>query len=91
MSAGEVFREWGSTPEERVHPLPCDDLLPDATAHYHRAVDVQAPPAVVFRTGPYIPRDECPERVGGPGDVRCFYPPTRRGRPPPDPRDILWR
>ena len=49
MGAGEVFREWGSTADERKLPLPCDEILPDANARYHRAVDVQAQPAVVFR------------------------------------------
>jgi hypothetical protein len=44
-----IFREWGSNSAERELPLPCDGLLPDANARYHRAVDVQAQPAVVFR------------------------------------------
>jgi hypothetical protein len=41
--------EWGSTPEERELDLPCDALLPDAQIVVHRAVDIDAPPAVVFR------------------------------------------
>ena len=40
---------WGSTPAERALHLPCDDLLPEAKLVVHRAVDVDAPPAVVFR------------------------------------------
>jgi hypothetical protein len=43
------FYQWGSTREERELPLPCDELLPDAALVLHRAVDVRAPPAVVFR------------------------------------------
>jgi hypothetical protein len=42
-------RQWGSTAAERELPLPCDDALPDARQVLHRAVDVHAPPAVVFR------------------------------------------
>ena len=49
MSAGERVRQWGSTPSERLLPLPCDDALADANEAYHRAVDVAADPAVVFR------------------------------------------
>ena len=30
-------------------PLPCDDLFPDAATVVHRAVDVAAPPELVFR------------------------------------------
>ncbi len=44
-----IFHEWGSTDAERDLPLPCDDVLPDANARYHRAVGVAAEPAVVFR------------------------------------------
>ena len=43
------MRQWGSTAAERAMPLPCDDALPDATDAYHRAVDVEADAAVVFR------------------------------------------
>jgi len=49
VSLAERFHHWGSTPEERTRALPCDDVLPDATEAYHRAVDVAAPPARVFR------------------------------------------
>jgi hypothetical protein len=41
--------EWGSTPEERELDLPCDSLLPDPDVVVHRAIDIDAPPAVVFR------------------------------------------
>jgi Polyketide cyclase / dehydrase and lipid transport len=44
-----VVREWGSTADERAGPLPCDRFLPEADDVVHRAVDVAAPPAVVFR------------------------------------------
>ena len=49
MSLGDTVREWGSTAEERALPLPCDDVMPDANAAYHRAVTVHAEPALVFR------------------------------------------
>ena len=45
----DVVRNWGTTPEERARSFPCDELLPDATDAYFRAVTVEATPAVVFR------------------------------------------
>jgi len=41
--------EWGSTAAERELELPCDSVLPDADAVVHRAIDIDAPPATVFR------------------------------------------
>jgi hypothetical protein len=40
---------WGSTAEERRRAFPCDRLLPDADHVLFRAVDVDAPPGIVFR------------------------------------------
>src|SRR5215475_666531 len=40
---------WGSTPEERRMPYPCDRHVSGPEAAYFRAVDVQAPAAIVFR------------------------------------------
>jgi hypothetical protein len=40
---------WGSTAAERSAPLPCDRHLPRAAGVLHRAIDIDAPPAVVFR------------------------------------------
>jgi hypothetical protein len=40
---------WGSTASERARPLPCDEFLPDAGSVLHRAIDIDAPPATVFR------------------------------------------
>lgn len=45
----EAVRGWGTTPEERAAPLPCDRILPEADDVADRAVDVAAPPAVVLR------------------------------------------
>jgi hypothetical protein len=45
----KYMADWGSTQAERELALPCDDLLPNAEQVLHRAVDVDAPPAVVFR------------------------------------------
>jgi hypothetical protein len=42
-------RGWGTTVEERAAVLPCDRLLPGADEVVDRAIDVAAPPAVVFR------------------------------------------
>jgi hypothetical protein len=44
-----VVRGWGTTPEERAAPLPCDGFLPEADDVADRAIDVAAPPAVLFR------------------------------------------
>ena len=48
MKCASVFETWGSTPHERQADYPCDDLVdrPDAL---FRAVDIDAPAAVVFR------------------------------------------
>jgi hypothetical protein len=44
-----IAMTWGSTPEDRAQPLPCDAELPDATKVWHRAIDVAAPASVTFR------------------------------------------
>ena len=50
---------WGSTPAERDAPFACDRFLPEADEALYRAVDVAAPPSIVFRwlcqlkAGPY--------------------------------------
>src|SRR3954447_19692648 len=44
-----VASEWGTTAPERTMPLPCDRQLPGAELRLHRAVDVAAPAATVFR------------------------------------------
>jgi hypothetical protein len=44
-----IAMTWGSTPAERALPLACDVQLQDAKKSWHRAVDVDAPAAVVFR------------------------------------------
>jgi len=40
---------WGSTAAERARPFPCDGLVAEPAEALFRAVDVAAPPAVVFR------------------------------------------
>jgi hypothetical protein len=44
-----AVRGWGSTAQERAAEYPCDCALPDAVTSMHRAVDIDAPPEVVFR------------------------------------------
>jgi len=46
--SGEA-RTWGSTEEERAAAYPCDRWLEDADDELWRAIDVAAPPAVLFR------------------------------------------
>ena len=48
MGQGVAYT-WGTTPEERARPFPCDSLLPGANAAYWRGVTVRAAPARVFR------------------------------------------
>jgi len=40
---------WGSTADERARRFPCDGLVPEPAQALFRAVDVAAPPAVLFR------------------------------------------
>jgi hypothetical protein len=42
-----TIRNWQSTPAERIEPFPCDDLGPGEPLF--RAIDIAAPPAIVFR------------------------------------------
>jgi hypothetical protein len=49
MAWPATVSEWGSTAEERARPYPCDDLVEEPQAAMFRAVDVDAPQAVVFR------------------------------------------
>src|SRR4051794_34961179 len=49
MGLRDAIGGWGSTAEERQETLPCDALVPDPKAVLVRAVDVAAPPPVVFR------------------------------------------
>jgi len=54
-----TLRTWGSTLDERRRRWPCDDLLPDADTALFRAIDVEAPPALLWawvcqlRAAPY--------------------------------------
>jgi len=45
----DAVDHWGSTPDERLRPYPCDDVLPDQDRVLFRAVSVDAPAPVVFR------------------------------------------
>jgi hypothetical protein len=40
---------WGARDDERALLLACDGLLPDAPVRLHRAISIDAQPAVVFR------------------------------------------
>jgi hypothetical protein len=44
-----VAYTWGSTAEEREMALPCDRYVEAPSQVLYRAIDVDAPPAVVFR------------------------------------------
>jgi hypothetical protein len=49
MAWPAAVSEWGSTPEERARPFPCDDLVSEPEGAMFRAVAVDAPQATVFR------------------------------------------
>ena len=49
MAWSDVFREWGSTPDERAELYPCDGLIEGPQESVFRAVDVDAPQEMVFR------------------------------------------
>jgi len=49
VTAPSIACVWGSTPAERARPFPCDRHQPGAGDAVFRAVDVDAPPAVIFR------------------------------------------
>lgn len=49
MKASSRALIWGSTPDERELPFPCDRYLADPDSVCWRAVDVEARPSVVFR------------------------------------------
>jgi hypothetical protein len=40
---------WGTEPEERARPFPCDHLIAGATVAYYRGVTIDARPQTVFR------------------------------------------
>ena len=48
-SAHAYVHTWGSTAAERSRDYPCDRFLADADAALYRAIDVDAPPVVLFR------------------------------------------
>ena len=49
VSLFDVAWTWGTTPEERARPYPCDRWVQGVNDAYYRGVTVQAPAAVVFR------------------------------------------
>jgi len=49
MRLRDQGRWWGTSAAERNRPYPCDTLLPEADAAWHRGVTVRAAPDVVFR------------------------------------------
>jgi hypothetical protein len=47
--SSSVIDTWGSTPDERAEPYPCDALIDGPRRELYRAVDVDAPAEVAFR------------------------------------------
>jgi len=44
-----IAYNWGSTLEERLMPFPCDRYMNTNDEAYFRAIDVKAPPEILFR------------------------------------------
>jgi hypothetical protein len=40
---------WGTTPDERRHPYPCDDIISQPDAALYRGITVNASPETLFR------------------------------------------
>jgi len=49
MSVLDAVKGWGSTEDERDRERACDELVPDAKLILLRAVDIDAPRALVYR------------------------------------------
>ena len=49
IGARSVIDHWGSTTEERAASYPCDDIIESPDNVLFRAVDVEAPAALVYR------------------------------------------
>ncbi|HEX6455781.1 MAG TPA: hypothetical protein VF009_04605 [Solirubrobacterales bacterium] len=49
MAWPAAVSQWGSTAAERARPYPCDGLVEAPRRSLYRAIDVEAPQAVVFR------------------------------------------
>jgi hypothetical protein len=49
VTLARLVQAWGATEDDVRLRLPCDALFPDADVVVHRAVDIAAPPDLVFR------------------------------------------
>lgn len=48
MPEGIIYT-WGTEPDERVLPFPCDTVLGDSAEAYFRGITIRAGPDIVFR------------------------------------------
>jgi len=44
-----ISETWGTTPDERRRPFPCDDVISQPDAVVYRGLTINAPPETVFR------------------------------------------
>lgn len=79
---------WGSTPEERLMPFPCDQYIENSDEAYFRAINVKAPTEILFRW-------LCQLKVGSYSYdwidrlERMFFPFQDSISNPPNPKELL--
>lgn len=79
---------WGSTPEERLMPFPCDQYIENSDEAYFRAINVKAPTEILFRW-------LCQLKVGSYSYdwidrlERMFFPFQDSISNPPNPKQLL--
>ncbi|HEV2828145.1 MAG TPA: hypothetical protein VGW76_11140 [Pyrinomonadaceae bacterium] len=44
-----ISETWGTTPDERRRPFPCDDIISQPDAVLYRGLTINAPPETLFR------------------------------------------
>ncbi|MUL37206.1 hypothetical protein [Gloeocapsopsis dulcis] len=49
INTRDIAYNWGSTPEERLMPFPCDQYMENSDEAYFRAINVEAPIEILFR------------------------------------------
>ncbi|WP_276748571.1 hypothetical protein [Chlorogloeopsis fritschii] len=84
----DIAYTWGSTPEERLMPFPCDRYIENSDEAYFRAINVKAPERILFRW-------LCQLKVGSYSYdwidrlERMFFPVQDSISEPPSPKQLI--